>query len=181
MTAEPVSAPTPSPTTPAPSVASESLESRAAAMVEEVKKTLEYQLANKVVTVTVRGKTLKLKKWGLTKTLSLGSRVHAIVERVQSLIPDVESLEALQSPTILMSLLASFGQDVMLIVAQSIIEPFHNANEAIEWLDEECNHQDLFDLSIVVWEMNFAGQDLGKLTKGLTGVTERINKLLSKM
>ena len=70
-------------------------------MTARAKKTLEYQIAGRQVNVRLHDKLLTFKKWGLRKKMTLGSRVTAIIQRVQLLLPNGGTLNAELMSTVL--------------------------------------------------------------------------------
>lgn len=150
----------------------------ASKLVEDVKGSLEYALSSKTASVKVNGKLLTLRKWGLNKKLTLGVKVSSLVQTVMSVMPDEKDLSVLDKPELLSPLLGHVADDVMEIVAKSISEPFDNHQEAYEWLDDECTYDDLFNLAIIIWEMNLKGEVMGKFNSGLEKMSTKISKLV---
>jgi hypothetical protein len=151
------------------------LEERLAGMLTDIQETLEYQLADKTATVLVQGKLLTLKKWGLRKKLTLGSRVTQIVERARLLLPAGANLGDAGTMT---TILGTVAEDIMAIVAQSFSDPFKSPAEALDWMDEHCGMDDIFNLAVLVWDMNLKdAESLGKMTEGLERMTARLESL----
>jgi hypothetical protein len=144
-------------------------------VASEIKKRLEYVLADKEVSILFKGKRLTFKKWGLRQNLRMGSRVIKLVQTVQSAVPNQSMLADVG---LLTQILAYTADDVLEIVAASISSPFPTTDAAEAWLDETVdNVEDLFDLAYIVYEQNLKGDALGKLTGGMEGVTKKLASL----
>lgn len=150
----------------------------ASKLVDSVKGTLEYAISSKTASVKVNGKLLTLRKWGLNKKLTLGVKVSSLVQTVMSVMPEEKDLSVLDNPELLSPLLGHVADDVMEIVAKSISEPFQNYQEAYEWLDDECTYDDLFNLAIIIWEMNLKGEAMGKFNRGLEKMSAKIRRIV---
>lgn len=141
----------------------------------EIKKRLEYVIANKEVTIRFKNTRLIFRKWGLRQNLRMGSRVIKLVNTVSAAVPDQSMLSDV---SVFTQILSHVADDVMEIVAASISSPFPTSDAAEAWLDENVeNIEDLFDLAYVVYEQNLKGDALGKLTGGMEGVTKKMASL----
>lgn len=148
----------------------------------EIRKRLEHSIAGKEVTVRFKDTKLVFKKWGLRKNLQMGAKVVRLVTTVKRHFPTVAmdsmttpSEETLSLFTQIMSMLAD---DIMEIVAGSIHSPFPTLDAAEKWLDENVDGlDDLFDLAYIVWDQNLRGDNLGKLTSGVEGLTKKLASL----
>lgn len=179
-----MSEPTVPETTPAPSTPVESTANAPAAppspppaadIDADIKKRLEWVIANKEVTILFKGKRIVFKKWGLRMNLRMGARVMKLVQTIKNAVPDQKLLV---DPTVLAQVLAYVADDVLEIVAESISSPFSTSDAAEAWLDESVeNMEDLFDLAYIVYEMNLKGDALGKLTSGMEGMTKKMASL----
>ncbi len=154
-----------------------SVQERMDEMVVDIKETLEFQLADKVATVMVQGKVLQIKKWGMRKKLTLGSRVTQLINKVSSLAP---AANIIQDASLMGDIMGIVGDDIMMIVAQSIVSPFETPAKAMDWLDDECGFDDIINLGFLIYDMNLKEtEELGKLTQGLEKVTEKVHALIS--
>jgi hypothetical protein len=179
------SAPTPSQTTPPEKSRAtddpDAVSARISTMTDDIKKTLEYQIAGKTATVVVKGKTLTMKKWGLRKRISLGAKVGGIILRVQTLLPpDREAVTEERLAAVVQAALGAFISEVVEIIGNSIEDPFVSLAEAIEWLDDTCEVTDLMNLAVIVYDMNLAGDGLKNLTTGLDQVVDLVQSRLLK-
>lgn len=170
-----VSAPTPSqPTSNAPE-ASESQES----YLETVKKNLEYAIAGKRATVRLHGTIIEFQRWGLQKRMSLGTRVIGLVQKLRVLIPGLDQEDMGEGTlTLLLQALSYMTEDVIEILSRSVSSPWKNPNDAVKWIDENCELEDLFDLCVIVYEMNLRGELLGKLQSSADNLGRRMTSLL---
>jgi hypothetical protein len=142
---------------------------------KEIKGRLEWQIANKDVTVRFKGTKITFRKWGLRQNLRMGSKVIKLVNMVNESITDQRLLAEVSTFT---QVLAFVADDVMEIVAGSISAPFVTADKAEEWLDENVeNVEDLFDLAYIVYDQNLKGNALGKLTGGMESLTKKMTSL----
>ena len=155
--------------------------------LDTVKKSLGFAIAGKKATVNLYGKVLEFQRWGLQNRMSLGTRVMNLVSRVQAFIPalDPNSLKEgidlgvnLQDSALLMQALSYMTEDVVEIVSRSLIGPFKSPAQAKEWIDDMCELEDLFDLAVIVYEMNLKGELLGKLQVSSDKLQTRMNSLL---
>jgi hypothetical protein len=151
-------------------------------MLQGIKKSLEYHLAERRVSLRLHGRTIEIERWGLRKKLSLGTKVANLIRAVGSILP-VEDLAAgrISLPAMLTTLHAVSDQ-VIDIIAASIVAPFKSADEAATWLDLECQLTDLFDLAVIVYDQNFGdeGDSVGKLAAETEGLTKRLQSLLNR-
>lgn len=129
-------------------------------LVSKAHEALEVQIASREATVRVQGKPLVLKRWGLQKKLSLGSRVLSLVESITKTFPDLFSGDE-PSSSRLLAVMSHVSGFVVELVASSLVQPFKTLAEAEEWLDENADMTDLFNLSIVVYEQNFGADGEG--------------------
>ncbi len=176
---EPQDAPAAQPApTPAPSIA-QTLQQKADSVMLDIKKSLEYAIIGKKVTVKVKGKQLTFVKWGLSKKLSLGSKVVSLINRVKSFIPAGAAIEDGDN-TFFVQIVGYLAEDIIDIISQSMDSTlFKTPADAAAWIDDECDLNDLFDLCVVVYDTNFPkGEDLGKQTEGLNKLQGKIQSLL---
>lgn len=140
-----------------------------------IKSRLEWQIANKEVTINFKGTKLTFRKWGLRQNLRMGSRVIKLVGMVNESIADPKMLSDVSTFT---QILAFVADDVLEIVSGSISSPFATSDAAEKWLDENIeNVEDLFDLAYIVYDQNLKGNALGKLTGGLESLTRKMTSL----
>ena len=175
---EPVAAPAAPAATKQPDAA-DFLRAKADSVVLDIKKSLEYAILGKNVTVKVQGKQITIVKWGLSKKLSLGSKVVNLINRVKAFIPAEAALSEGDN-TFFVQIVGYLAEDIIDIIAQSIdTKTFKTPTEAAAWIDEECDLNDLFDLCVIVYDTNFPkGEDLGKQTEGLNKLQSKIQSLL---
>lgn len=164
-----------------PTDASEAVDQVAGNLVESVKESLEYELANREVYITVQGKRLTFRAWGLAKELQYGGRIVSLVQRLQGIVSpesfDPENLDF----TLLSHLFSLIAEDVLDIIAGSITDPFNNHGDAYDWIDQECDFQDLFNMAVIVYDQNFKGEKgLGKRLEGFQTAVEGITKLVTE-
>ncbi len=159
--------------------AAEMLKQKADSVILDIKKSLEYAIIGKKVTVKVKGKQLTFVKWGLSKKLSLGSKVVSLINRVKSFIPAGAAIEDGDN-TFFVQIVGYLAEDIIDIISQSMDSTlFKTPAEAAAWIDDECDLNDLFDLCVVVYDTNFPkGEDLGKQTEGLNLLQGKIQSLL---
>jgi len=156
-----------------------SLQRRAEAASDDIKKSLEYAILGKLVSVKVKGRKINFVKWGLARKLSLGSKVINLISRVKSFMPSGTEIDASDN-TFLIQVMGYLAEDVIDIIAQSIdAKSFGTPSEAAAWIDEECDLNDLFDMCVIVYDTNFPkGEDLGKQSEGLNKLHGKIQSLL---
>ena len=150
--------------------------------LEAVKENLSYAIAGKLATVKMHGTVIEFQRWGLQKRLSLGTRVMNLMTRLQAFLPsDQEDEEmSMESVSLLLQALSYVTDDVMDIVAKSIVGPWATTTATVAWIDEHCELEDLFDLGVIVYEMNLKGELLGKLQGSLEGLQGKMNSLLKE-
>jgi hypothetical protein len=146
-------------------------------LAESARVALEAQIVNREVTVRVQGKPLILKKWGLQKKLGLGSRVINLTDLISKAFPNLlEQPEQEVQSSQAVAILSHVSSFIIELIAASLVQPFKTLAEAEEWLDENCDLTDLFNLAVVVYEQNFGtdGVGLKKYLKDLTSLTEKV-------
>lgn len=150
--------------------------------LESVKENLSYAIAGKRATIKMHGQVIEFQRWGLQKRLSLGTRVMNLVSRLQTVIPALDSGDglSLENLQLLLQALSYATDDVIDIVARSIVSPWPTTTATMQWIDDHCELEDLFDLAVIVYEMNLKGELLGKLQSSLEGVQTRMNSLLKE-
>lgn len=154
------------------------LAEKAKELAEQAKVSLEMQIAGREVTVKIdaeEGKTIvKLKKWGLSKKLRLGSIVTQLVNHIGNVMPNTD----FNDPAIQLQLMGQLAEQVIEIVAETMVSPGNNVTERFEWLEDNVNPEELVNLAIVVYDMNMGGESAKKFQKGAKALEEKINSAL---
>lgn len=148
-------------------------------LVEGVKESLEYELVNKDVRVTIHGKRLTFTAWGLVKEMQFGGRIVSLLNRIKGIITPEDLNSGDIDLTLVSHLFSLVAEDVIDVIAGSITDPFQTHAKAFAWIDQECDFKDLFDMGVIVYDQNLKGEHgLGKRIEGLTTVVQDVTKLL---
>lgn len=137
---------------------------------------LEYEIIGKIATLTLAGKVIKLRKWGLSKRLQLGARVGLLIDQIRLFVPEGD-----QDPDteLVVSVLGHLADDIIFIAVESMTDTFISHAEGAEWIDDFCGPEDLFALGKIIYDMNLKdANQLGKLQKGMESLTVQLNSLL---
>lgn len=141
--------------------------------------TLEYEIVGKIATTKVQDKTISFKKWGLSKRLQLGARVALLIDRVRPFLSEGEDVS--EDTQMILAILGQLSSDIIYVVVESTVNTFDSHDEGVEWVEDNCEPQDLFLLGRIVYDMNLkGGEQLGKLTQGMTKLAESLNNLLKE-
>lgn len=145
-------------------------------LISDARAALEVQIATREATVRVQGKPIVLKRWGLKKKLSLGSRVIALVERINEAFPNLLAGDEGTGASQILAILSHVSDFVIELVAASTDQPFKSLAEAEDWYDDNCSLEDLLNLALVVYSQNFGdeGDGLKKYLADLKGVSKKV-------
>lgn len=146
--------------------------------IKDIRNGLEYEIVGRDTYITISGKRLTLTKWGLKKSLAYGGKVVQIAQRAASLIPRNSDGEVGDVDIgFLAQIVSIIAEDVLDIIAGSLSSPFTSHAEAVEWLDQNADIEQLFALGYSIYEQNLLENNgLGKLTKSLESLGKRLNK-----
>jgi len=159
----------------------EAVDDTAEKMVESIKESLEYELVNRDVRITVNGKRITFTSWGLAKQMQFGGRIVSLVNRLQGIVGTDLNEEVLDL-TLVSHLFSLVAEDVIDIVAGSITDPFKSHAEAYDWIDQECDFKDLFNMGSIIYDQNLKGENgLGKRMEGLTTAVQDVTKLFGNL
>lgn len=128
-------------------------------LVESVKESLEYELINRDVRVTVRDKRLTFTTWGLVKEMQFGGRIVSLVNRLKGVLGPEMLTEDNLDIAMISQLFSVVAEDILDIVAGSISDPFKGHGEAYTWIDQNCDFEDLFNMAAILYDQNLKGED----------------------
>jgi hypothetical protein len=150
-------------------------------MLEDAKKSLEYHVAGRQVTVRVQDTLLTFKRWGLRKKMSLGSRVVSLIQGISAIISPEDLIAGKVNQMSVLAVLHHVSDQVIELLAASLVEPFKSAAEAELWIDDNCELNDLFNMGVIVFDQNFGGEEgLGKSRSEVEKLTESLQSLLKR-